>query len=157
MTWTFGGDPQNSLTDQVRLLIGDTDSSDQQITDETISWLLSIRNNDTYAVAIQLSRNLMAKYARMVDSSIESVRESASQLMDHYKVLASQLVIMQAEQYAYNAYGDAVVTGIDIDAMNAADADTNRVGSTFSMNQFNNPPGSTSESVKTGGQSDLLL
>jgi len=45
MTWTYGGAPGTTTSatrrDAVRLLVGDTDTTDQQITDEEIAFGLS--------------------------------------------------------------------------------------------------------------------
>ena len=52
MTWSFSeASLSTSEKDQVRLLIGDTDTSDQLISDEAITFYLSQRSNVNLAAA----------------------------------------------------------------------------------------------------------
>jgi hypothetical protein len=50
MTWTYSGDPTLSTRDQVRFLIGDTNSSTPIFQDEEIDWLLT-QNTNVYLAA----------------------------------------------------------------------------------------------------------
>jgi len=45
MTWTYSGNPANSSSDAVRFLIGDTDTTDQLISNEEIAYLVTVHGN----------------------------------------------------------------------------------------------------------------
>jgi len=77
MTWTYGGAPGTTTSatrrDAVRLLVGDTDTTDQQITDEEIAFGLSQASDDIYNANAPLCRALTAKHARPVAPNAQSV------------------------------------------------------------------------------------
>lgn len=67
-TWTY--DPAQLMTSQlmqVRRLIGDTNTADQQLFNEEILWAISQRGN-SYGAAADCCRQLSAKYSRDVDT-----------------------------------------------------------------------------------------
>jgi len=69
MTWSYGGDPANSSTDRVRFLCGDTDTNNQQVTNEEISFLLSEFNTDSYLAAAGACEAMASKSATKADYS----------------------------------------------------------------------------------------
>lgn len=69
MTWSYGGDPANSSTDRVRFLCGDTDTNNQQVTNEEISFLLSEFNSDSYLAAAGACEAMASKAATKADYS----------------------------------------------------------------------------------------
>lgn len=69
MTWSYGGDPSNSSTDRVRFLCGDTDTNNQQVTNEEISFLLSETNSDAYLAAAGACEAMASKSATKADYS----------------------------------------------------------------------------------------
>lgn len=137
MTWTYDTSLSTSR-DKVRLLVGDTDTNDQQLSDEEITFITSEETN-VYRAAALASRTLAAKYARLVGSSVESLRFFASDRFDHYTQLARQLE-EQASKVSGSSVGSPVITGISIDAIESVEDDTDRVGSAFKKGQFHNPP-----------------
>ena len=90
MTWSYSGDPSASDKDAVRFTIQDTDSSDQQMSDEEVNWLLT-EYGSVRAAAIAAARTLAAKYARSVDKAVGDLRLSLSQKHAHYQSLVAQL------------------------------------------------------------------
>lgn len=90
MTWTFASTDLSTALSQVRLLIGDTDTNDQQLTDEEIAFYTS-NMAGTYYAAASAAEALAASYARRVDKSVGSASISASQRQDHYLNLSARL------------------------------------------------------------------
>lgn len=68
MTWTYTGDPSVSDRDKVRFLIGDTDTTDQLVSDEEIAWQLDVVADSIYQAAHDLCVSLAAKFARLATS-----------------------------------------------------------------------------------------
>lgn len=91
MTWTYTGDPANVPLDAVRLTIGDTESSDPQLDDEVLEWLLVETEDDAHSAARRAVDFLISKYARAVDRSVGDVKVSASQRLKGYEQLAQRL------------------------------------------------------------------
>lgn len=90
MTWTFS-DSIASDKDKVRLKIGDTDTDDQLLSDETIDALLAIRA-DVVLCSIDACRAILAKLARDIDRSAAGMSGSRSQKTQHYKDVLSSLI-----------------------------------------------------------------
>lgn len=69
MAWTYSGDPSGSARDEVRFLSGDTDTTNQQINDAEIAYLLASWNNNTYLSAAFACDAIAGKYTSKSDSS----------------------------------------------------------------------------------------
>lgn len=87
MTWTYNGDPSSSDMDMVRFIIGDTDTTDQLVTDEEIQALLTIQSN-VYRVSAKIARSLAAKYARYVSGTLGDLSASENQATVQFKQVA---------------------------------------------------------------------
>jgi hypothetical protein len=94
MTWTYSGNPAASALDQVRFTIGDTDTTDQQLSNEEITWLVSARGSAPLA-APYAAEAIAAKLARESDSSKSvgdmSLSRSLSARSQKYYELAQRL------------------------------------------------------------------
>jgi hypothetical protein len=114
-------------------LIGDTDTFDQQVRDEEVTFALAQSNNNVYKTGAWLCRVLAGKYARSVDTEISgALKESGSQLSQHYETLADTL-----EYQAQKLGGLGIAAGgIIVSTVNGVRANTNRVRPEFIMNQF---------------------
>ena len=77
--------------DQVRQLIGDTDVNNFDIHDETIDAYL-LTKPSVLAVAYQLAVDLTAKYAHLVDVTVDHQQTRASQAFANYTKLAERLL-----------------------------------------------------------------
>lgn len=116
-----------------RLLVGDTDTNDQQVQDEEIVFALAQANNNVYKASAWLCRVIAAKYSRNVDSEISgALKESASQLKAHYVSLADTL------EYQSQKLGGIGIAagGITVSAVDGVRANTNRVRPEFNKDQF---------------------
>jgi hypothetical protein len=71
MTWSYN----TALTadkDKVRTFIGDTNTSEQLISDEEITFFLT-QSDNIYGAAARACRAIAAKYARLTDTEVEGV------------------------------------------------------------------------------------
>jgi hypothetical protein len=116
-----------------RLLIGDTDTNDPQVQDEEVSFALAQANNNVYKAGAWVCRVLAAKYSRSVDSEISgALKESASQLKEHYIALADTL-----DYQSQKSGGLGVLAGgITVSTVDAVRSNTNRVKPEFNKDQF---------------------
>lgn len=119
MTWNYSGDPSASALDEVRFLMGDTNTNDQQLTDGELNYLIE-ESGSNIAAAIKAAESLAAKYARSTSKSIGGVSLSYSERAGKYQALAASLrrrLAMTAKPYAGG------ISAADKDA-NAQDADS---------------------------------
>ena len=100
MAWTYSGDPAANAKDQVRFTIGDTDTTDQQLNDAEINWLVSSRGSARQA-APYAAEAIAAKLARESDSSKSvgdmSLSRSLSARSQKYYDLAKRLTLQAAD------------------------------------------------------------
>jgi hypothetical protein len=89
--WLYTGEPGTRTIDAVRLLIGDTDSTDQLITDNEISYLLT-RHGSINRTASEACRAIAAKFARLMNRSIGGLSADFSQKYHQYMELADSLL-----------------------------------------------------------------
>lgn len=94
MAWTYTNNPANVPRDAVRLLVGDTDTTDQKATDEAIAFFLAQAGDDTYLAAALTARSIAAIYAVYVDTKVESVSTDYGQLSENYYKLATEPVVI---------------------------------------------------------------
>lgn len=142
MAWTYSSAPGTSTAsgrrDAVRMLVGDTDTNDQQIQDEEIAFALDQAGDGVYQAAAIAARAIAGKYARRVDTDFETVSASYSQRQKHYLSLAVKLdrqAILQG-----GGIGTPVMGGISESEMDSVEDDDDRVESAFRRKQFRNPP-----------------
>jgi hypothetical protein len=99
MSWSYSGDPTSSPKDEVRFLVGDTNTLDQQLQDAEIMYALTlvyppptpIPPNGNYIPAAYCCDALMSKYARMIDKGVGDLRISYSNRIKQYQELAARL------------------------------------------------------------------
>ena len=143
MTWTYGGAPGTTSAatrrDAVRLLVGDTDTTDPQVTDEEIAFALTQGADDVYVAGAVICRALSGKYARLVDSSVESVSASYSQRATQYAELATRLT-QDSKRLGSVGLGVPDAGGISISDMASVETYPDRVPGAFRIEEFTNPP-----------------
>jgi uncharacterized protein YycO len=96
MTFTYSGDPSTSTRNYVRFLLNDTDSTDALFSDEELTYVINEWSGDAYDAARECAEILIARFARLADSTSKSVgdisvSESYSSKITHYKELANSL------------------------------------------------------------------
>jgi hypothetical protein len=90
MTWSYSGDPSDSDKDSVRFIVGDTDTTDQLVTDEEIAWALT-QNSNIYGASAIIAGTIAAKFSRKVDKSVGDLKLSLSQKSKQYLQLQKDL------------------------------------------------------------------
>lgn len=90
MTFTYTNAPASVARDEVRFLVGDTDTTDQLITDEEIAYLITERGSNLGA-AIGACEAIEAKFARLADRSFDDISVKASQKAAGFRALAKSL------------------------------------------------------------------
>ena len=68
MTWTYSGNPGSSLLDEVRFLIQDTDTNDQQLSNEELTYLITAYG-DPYSAAVAAVSALIGRLASLSSES----------------------------------------------------------------------------------------
>lgn len=142
MSWSY--DPNNLNTtdasgrlNTVRLLVGDTDSSDELVQNEEIAFALSQTNDNVYYAGALVCRLVAAKFSRLVDTSLDNaISAKYSTKAKQYQQLAVQI-----ENQAKKASGKSIgvfAGGILRTDMFEANEDPTRVRPSFGIHQFDN-------------------
>lgn len=131
MTWSYD-DSLPTDRDKVRFRIGDTDSEEELLSNETLDALLAIRN-DVVLASIDAVQAILAKFAREIDRQALGLGGPRSQKTTHYENL---LKVLRAE--ADKGSTGVFYGGATIAAKQAALADTTKPRPPFRIDQFNN-------------------
>jgi|TARA_R110001632_G_scaffold61602_5_gene148514 hypothetical protein len=142
MAWTYdpttlGTVDADERLNSVRLLSGDTDITDQQLTNEEINFSLTQTGNNVYASAAWVARAISSKYSRLVDTEIDGILGSKySNLAKQYMALAGKL---EAQGKTAGAVIGIKAGGISISSVKAVRQNTDRIDPTFRRDRFKNP------------------
>ena len=143
MAWSYDPTDLDTTTasgrlNTVRLLVGDTDTLDQQKENEEITFALAENGNNVYYAGAWTARAIASKYSRQVNTEISgALKADYSDLAGQYKTLADSL------EYQGKTSGAAVgvlAGGITKSGIGAVRADTNRIEGSFRRDRFKNPP-----------------
>ena len=97
MAWTYSADDLATGTasgqlNVVRLLIGDTDTLDQQVQDAEVEFALAQSNANVYSAGAWCAKAIASKYARKVTTQLDgALSADYSDLQTHYNALAATL------------------------------------------------------------------
>lgn len=141
MAWSYDSAVPTDK-DKVRLLIGDTNTADQQLQNEEITYFLSVRA-DIYLAAADSAKAIGARYARQADTSNLSLSISASQRAEAYAKLA---VALEARAGALSA-ADMFVGGTKISEKITRASDPDEVQPNFEVGQDDLPGSSPNGSI----------
>jgi hypothetical protein len=141
MTWTYGGNPGSNARDGIRFLIGDTDTSDQLLSDEEIAWVNNqVTGSDTstdslYTVAYRCMVAIASKFSRLADQAVGDMRVSMSQKAKGAREQAKELKrLAESEGGTPTPYAGGIsVSDKEIDLDNS-----DLVKPSFSQGQFAN-------------------
>lgn len=90
---TFSYDESNvgdSEKDQIRLMIGDTNSDESLLSDEEINYILG-RHSNLYGAAAEACEAIVAQYSKRSDSSVfDNLDIDLSQVVEQYRELAQE-------------------------------------------------------------------
>ena len=131
MTWTYS----TTLTadrDIIRLTIGDTDTSDQQFSDEELTYFRSTAGNNRGAALLAVEA-LIAKYSRQPDRQVGDLSISASQRVKAYKELRA--TILERETLGATPFAG----GITISDKQGYEENTDLVRPAFSRSSHEDP------------------
>ena len=96
MTWNFNQN-LDTAKDQIRSIVGDTDKNDQLISDEEIAFYITQADN-IWGQAELVANAIAAKFARDVNSKVESVSINGKEKFEQYVSLAANLREKSATQ-----------------------------------------------------------
>lgn len=143
MAWSYdetdlGTTTASGRLNSVRLLLGDTNTNDQQVQNEEITFALAQSNNNIYYTASWCARTVSAQYARKVNTSLDgSLSADYSDLSKQYLSLAENL------EYQGKKAGAVVgikAGGISKTTVDGVRANTDRIAPSFRRDRFRNPP-----------------
>jgi len=143
MAWSYDASDLDTATpsgrlNTVRLLLGDTDTLDQQVQNEEITFSLSQTNDNVYFAAAWLARTVASQYARKVNVSL------GGSLSADYSDLAKQYTSL-AETLEYQGKKAGVIIGVVAGGLTKSDinsvrTNTDRIEGSFRRDRFRNPP-----------------
>lgn len=132
MTWTYSGNPSASDRDAVRFHVGDTDTTDQLVTDEEIAYALTQQPSIELAAAL-ICDAIAAKFTREADRRVGDVSLSASQQAEAYRTKARDLRT-SGYSLALPSFG-----GRSISEKETLDSDSDAVQPSFRVGQDDHP------------------
>lgn len=92
MPWTYNAGALDQPLNAVRLMIGDTNTSDQQLQDEEILSFIAASGGNVASAAASAAKALAFKYARSVDKWVGDLKILASQRHRAYSDLYDKLL-----------------------------------------------------------------
>lgn len=136
---TYSGDPSSSDGDFVRFVLGDTESSTMQLTDEEIEAALRLYPNTDLAAAF-LAENLAGRFARKVDKSVGDLSISYGNIAKNYIDMALRLRRSASVDGAPPYAG-----GISVSDKQSTESNTDRVAPIFTKGMHDNSGTSTDQ------------
>ena len=143
MSWSYDPTDLDTTTSSgrlntVRLLVGDTETLDQQVQNEEITFGLSENGDNIYYAGAWIARAIASKYSRKVNTSLDgALKADYSDLAKQYKVLADDL---EYQGKTSGAVIGVLAGGITKSGVEAVRANTNRIEGSFRRDRFKNPP-----------------
>lgn len=143
MSWSYDPTDLDTTTasgrlNSVRLLVGDTDTIDQQVQNEEIVFALSESGDNIYYAAAWAARAISSKFSRRVTTSLDgALSANYSDLAKQYKILADDL---EYQGKTSGAVIGVLAGGITKSGIQAVRSNTNRIEGSFRRDRFKNPP-----------------
>ena len=145
MSWSYSGNPLSSPKDEVRFLIGDTNSAAPEIQDEEINYVLTLTYGTVtaqwpatgnYLPAARCVDSILGKYATLTDKAVGDLHISYGQRLKNFQALSTKLRSRAAlagvpvyaggtslsEKIALASNPDRVGTAVVVDGMSYTDA-----------------------------------
>jgi len=153
VTWTYSGNPASSATDAIRFLIGDTDTTDQLLSNEEIAWVNSESSGSStsttglYEAAYRACLAIASKLSRLADKQIGDLSVSLSQKAKGYLSQAEEFKsLAQVTNYVPIPYaGGITISDKEIDQDNP-----DIFSGWFSSGQFQNLVDGGQRQTQTG-------
>jgi hypothetical protein len=143
MAWTYDETDLSESTasgrlNAVRLLVGDTDTLDQQLLNEEVDFSLVQAGDNVYVAASWCARVVASKYARRVNTEVSgALKADYSDLYDHYTALSDNL---ETQGRKFSSTLGFSVGGIDKTVMELARNTPNRLKPSFTRDRFRVTP-----------------
>ena len=119
-------------------MVGDTDTSDQQVQNEEIVFSLSENGDNVYYSSAWIARAIASKYSRKVNTELSgALKADYSDLIKHYNSLADNL---EYQGKTSGASLGVIAGGINKSKVVSVRQDTNRIEGSFRRDRFKNPP-----------------
>ena len=141
MAWSYSGDPDSSALDAIRFLIGDTDTNDQLLANEEVSWVNAQVSGSTtstdalYTVAHRCMITIASKFSRLADQSVGDMRVDMFQKAENARLQAKELKILaQSEGGTPTPYSG----GITVSDKETDQDNSNLIKPSFRQGQFAN-------------------
>lgn len=124
--------------DKVRLLTGDTDTSNPRFSDEEITAALAATGDSIYLACAYLFDGLAAKYALTASISVDGYSRQSGKFIDNFTKLANRFRAQAATQGA-GGLGAPFVGGISESEIETQREDSDRVPNYFEHDMMQNP------------------
>lgn len=135
MAWTYSGDPGASDLDEIRFLIQDTDTNDQLLSNEEITYLNSAYE-DTYSAAVAAVGILIAKASKVVEES-KSVGDLSLSVKSGARLAQWQALMASLKAERFRRFPAAPVANAN-SLIPTVERDTEDEGSDFVVGQMDN-------------------
>ena len=132
MAWSYIS-PLANDKDKVRFLVGDTNTSDQLVTDEEIEWALT--NDTIYSAAATVAESIGSKFARKADKTVDDLSISYSQISKAYMDKAKELRSKSNRRSFVSPY----LGGISQSEKESSRDDDDLIQPEFRKDMFDNP------------------
>ena len=99
--FSYSGNPKDSLIDEVRFKIGDTDKDYYLLEDEEIEFVLESVNNSILESCIACVRAILPKLAKEVDYAIGPEKVNASDRYKHYSSILNSMISEKISKTSY--------------------------------------------------------
>lgn len=142
MSWSYSATDLNTTTssgrlNSVRLLVGDTDTTDQLVQNEEITFALAQVGDNIYYAGSWVCRVIAAKFSRMVNTQLDgALSADYSDRAKQFQQLATQIEA-QGKKTSGKALG-VFGGGISVADMFVVSQDPDRVPPAFTIGQFDN-------------------
>ena len=142
MAWSYDVADLNTTTSSgrlntVRLLVGDTDTSDQLVQNEEITFALAQVGDNIYYAGSWVCKVIAAKFSRMVTTTLDgALSANYSDRAKQYQQLSIQIEA-QGKKTSGKSLG-VFGGGISVVDVEAVRVNPDRVKPAFSVNQFDN-------------------
>ncbi len=133
MTWSYD-ESESTGRDRVRGMIGDIDTEDQLLSNETIDAIL-VRFVGELASAVECVRRILAKIARDIDTSGAGITSSRAQKTQHYRDLLADL------QGQLGVYAETYTGGVSVARATTFRSSADDPGPWFTTGQHDNSGG----------------
>ena len=141
MSWSYdpadlGTTTTSGRLNSVRLLIGDTDTNDQIMQNEEITFALAQTNNNVYYAGSWACHMIASKYSRLVDLKLEGSSSRYSELAKQYITMSDHLNDLGKRTNGKSLGVSA--GGISVSDMTVVSQNDDNVDPSFRVQQFDN-------------------